>query len=440
MFTRKLLCAASVLIAALTTVNCNKNSGPNPASVNLAPPDQYTQPNQYAAPAAPAVEQSGETQSPNNYEGTSGPLAVAPQPPPPLAVYSQPECPGENYIWTPGYWAYSDAGYYWVPGAWVLAPYAGALWTPPYWAFYDGRYRWHRGYWSHHIGFYGGINYGFGYTGLGFWGGYWNGPDFVYNREVTNVNPGLVHYVYSHSVTNYTPANHISFNGPGGIARQPVPAELAVNREARMAPLPVQTEHLRQFAGDRAQFAGVNRGRPAVTALARPLNGPSAEERPGAPMAAHGAPAEKPGPAARPQEMGAPREMPQRQEPRVAQQGRPIAPAQGMPGPRPEARRGPGAPPAAQPHLEPHAAPREAPQREQPHAARQARPAGRGPGAPSGGRGEAQRVAPEARPAPPQHSQPHAAPGPRRRPEPQAHPAPGARGPGPNREDHGRHG
>ena len=24
--------------------------------------------------------------------------------PPPLPVYEQPICPGEGYIWTPGYW------------------------------------------------------------------------------------------------------------------------------------------------------------------------------------------------------------------------------------------------------------------------------------------------------------------------------------------------
>jgi len=38
--------------------------------------------------------------------------------PPVLPVYTQPLCPSEGYLWTPGYWAwdpdYSD--YYWVPG------------------------------------------------------------------------------------------------------------------------------------------------------------------------------------------------------------------------------------------------------------------------------------------------------------------------------------
>ena len=52
--------------------------------------------------------------------------------PPPLPVYEQPLCPGEGYIWTPGYWAYGDDfdDSYWVPGTWVLAPEIGFLWTP----------------------------------------------------------------------------------------------------------------------------------------------------------------------------------------------------------------------------------------------------------------------------------------------------------------------
>ena len=43
--------------------------------------------------------------------------------PPALPVYEQPICPGDGYLWSPGYWAWSDDdGYYWVPGTWVEAP------------------------------------------------------------------------------------------------------------------------------------------------------------------------------------------------------------------------------------------------------------------------------------------------------------------------------
>ena len=60
--------------------------------------------------------------------------------PPPIPIYQQPYCPGPGYLWTPGYWAYSDFGYYWVPGIWVLPPRIGFLWTPGYWGYNGGRY------------------------------------------------------------------------------------------------------------------------------------------------------------------------------------------------------------------------------------------------------------------------------------------------------------
>ncbi len=60
--------------------------------------------------------------------------------PPVLPVYAQPVCPGDGYLWTPGYWAYGEAGYFWVPGTWVLAPRPGFLWTPGYWGFGGGLY------------------------------------------------------------------------------------------------------------------------------------------------------------------------------------------------------------------------------------------------------------------------------------------------------------
>ena len=82
--------------------------------------------------------------------------------PPALPVYEQPALPAAGYIWTPGYWAYGDAGYFWVPGVWVQPPSAGLLWTPGYWGFEGGVYGWHAGYWGPHVGFYGGVNYGFG--------------------------------------------------------------------------------------------------------------------------------------------------------------------------------------------------------------------------------------------------------------------------------------
>ena len=73
-------------------------------------------------------------------------------------------------------------------GVWVSPPQVGVLWTPGYWGFANGVYLFHRGYWGPHVGFYGGINYGFGYGGGGFFGGRWNGGVFAYNTAVVNVD------------------------------------------------------------------------------------------------------------------------------------------------------------------------------------------------------------------------------------------------------------
>ena len=78
---------------------------------------------------------------------------------------TQPDCPGNDYIWTPGYWFWSPAGYYWVPGAWVPRHMSSAMDADI--GFAGGRYGWHYGYWGPYIGFYGGINYGYGYFGNG---------------------------------------------------------------------------------------------------------------------------------------------------------------------------------------------------------------------------------------------------------------------------------
>ncbi|MGC2269279.1 MAG: YXWGXW repeat-containing protein, partial [Candidatus Acidiferrales bacterium] len=144
--------------------------------------------------------------------------------PPALPVYEQPICPADNYIWTPGYWAYSedDADYYFVPGTWVEAPTPGFLWTPGYWGWNDGVYAWNGGYWGLQIGFYGGVNYGFGYGGIGYEGGYWQGGNFFYNRSVSNVNVTVIHNVYSKTViNNYSTTGRASFNGPGGTSAKP---------------------------------------------------------------------------------------------------------------------------------------------------------------------------------------------------------------------------
>ena len=190
--------------------------------------------------------------------------------PPALPFYDQPVCPGDGYLWTPGYWAYDDSvsDYYWVPGTWIMAPEVGYLWTPGYWGWGDGGFLFYDGYWGPEVGFYGGINYGFGYGGVGFAGGEWRGGTFFYNRSVTNVNVTNVTNVYNRTViVNNT---HTSFNGPGGIVARPTPQEEAYGREPHTAELASQTQHERAASQNRQLFASENHGRPAIAATGKP--------------------------------------------------------------------------------------------------------------------------------------------------------------------------
>src|SRR5258708_1402810 len=120
-------------------------------------------------------------------------------PPPELPVYDQPPMPDDGYLWTPGYWAWSENAqdYYWVPGTWVLAPQPDYLWTAGYWGAAGGVFFWHAGYWGPHIGFYGGVNYGYGYGGTGYEGGYWREGRLYYNRSVNNIRNTNITNVYN---------------------------------------------------------------------------------------------------------------------------------------------------------------------------------------------------------------------------------------------------
>ena len=196
--------------------------------------------------------------------------------PPVLPVYEQPPCPEPGWLWTPGYWAYGDDGYYWVPGAWVPAPYEGALWTPPYWGWSSGLYIFHPGYWGPHVGFYGGVNYGFGYMGIGFVGGEWRDHEFAYNTAVVRVNTTIIHntYVNETIVNNHTIINnnHVAYSGgPGGIRHDPSPEERTAMREQHVAATPVQQQHIQAARSDRSFYAKNNGGHPQTLAAARPI-------------------------------------------------------------------------------------------------------------------------------------------------------------------------
>jgi hypothetical protein len=140
-FIRTILAAAALAltfgVAACNKTNTQQDGAQNqPAQTdNLAPVDgtqtadannqpqsapQATQHNyQQPAPAqqtsaapvaqqyAPQNQDDSNSQSDGSYQDASygQPVLQAQEPPPALPEYSQPPCPGNGYLWTPGYWA-----------------------------------------------------------------------------------------------------------------------------------------------------------------------------------------------------------------------------------------------------------------------------------------------------------------------------------------------
>ena len=334
--------------------------------------------------------------------------------PPELPVYEQPVCPEPNLMWMPGYWAYDqDQGdYYWVPGAWVPAPYEGALWTPPYWGWSNGNYGFYDGYWGPHVGYYGGMNYGFGYGGIGFAGGEWRGHDFAYNTAVVHVDETVIHttYVDRTIVENNTIVNnnHVSYSrGPGGVQHQPTAAEQVAAHDQHSAPTSVQTQHVAAAKTDKTSFAKANGGHPQNAVVAKPLGPEKATPAPGPKAEAKTEPPSQVTPAKQVAQPATPAQHPapkQQAPPAPKQQARPAPQQQAPPAPKQQAR------PAPQQQSRP------APQQQaRPAPQQQARPAPQ----------QQARPAPQqqARPAPQQQARPapapqqHAAPAPKNEPK-----------------------
>jgi hypothetical protein len=173
--------------------------------------------------------------------------------PPPLPVYAQPDCPGDGYLWTPGYWAYDNDAYYWVPGAWVQPPQIGLFWTPCYWGWGGSAFIFHSGYWGSNVGYYGGINYGYGYGGRGYNGGRWEGRNFYYNQAVNNVRSANVRHSYGDRTAFSSNSRSVSYNGgTGGVEAQPTAQERQFSSEQHVHATSAQRAHV--------QAASQNRG------------------------------------------------------------------------------------------------------------------------------------------------------------------------------------
>jgi len=393
-------------------------AGQQPAAVmgqvSSAPPPQASG-EEYDSPADQSAAAAAYDQDQAVVDGDQPALDAA-QPPPPLPEYEQPELSQPGYLWTPGYWSYTEGsggGYYWVPGAWVAPPLPEYLWTPSYWGWDGHRYKFHYGFWGPHVGFYGGINYGFGYTGAGYHGGYWKDKHFFYNTQVNRVNPTMVRNVYVHPVTIIN-NNHFSFNGPRGVQARPTLAEVSVYHEQVVPPMHSQISHQQMAAGNHEMLFSENRGKPAEPAAMRQIAadpGPPEVFRraPAVVRTARPVEAPRPEPAPRPEEAprpgmnapgGAPHNVP-------APEHMPQTAPQRMPEPQ-------RAPQPGLPQHAPESAPVQRPLPPHPPAMPEPRPAPQ----------PQPRPAPESHPAPAPHPVPESRPAPAPHPAPAAHPAP----------------
>jgi hypothetical protein len=227
-----------------------------------------------------------------------GSVAVAP---PELPTYEQPSPPEEDLVWTPGFWAWSEdlSDYYWVPGTWAAAPIVGYLWTPGYWVARRGRFAWRAGYWGPHVGFYGGINYGYGYFGRGYVGGSWRDGHMAYNSAVTNLGNFHSNYTYSQPMATGASSLRASYRSD---SIQPNAAEIAAAREYHIPPTSVQLQHLHAAGDSPGLRASSNGGHPSYGATQLPgetLNPPLPQtQHAGTLSFTHSAPPPRPAKAA----------------------------------------------------------------------------------------------------------------------------------------------
>jgi hypothetical protein len=133
-------------------------------------------------------------------------------------------------------------------------------------------YVFHPGYWAAHVGYYGGINYGFGYAGVGFTGGRWEGNAFAYNSAVSNLNSSIIHNTYRDAPVGNSVVSKVSYNGgPGGLTTLPTAEERLVASEPHIPATPLQHRNAQQAAGSPTRLVRAEVGHPALATVGKPV-------------------------------------------------------------------------------------------------------------------------------------------------------------------------
>lgn len=79
--------------------------------------------------------------------GQPGPTIEVQQAPPAPIVETVPPSPDVTYVWTPGYWTWSDR-WVWYPGRWLLPPHPRSIWIGGRWELHRGHvYHYYPGHW-----------------------------------------------------------------------------------------------------------------------------------------------------------------------------------------------------------------------------------------------------------------------------------------------------
>jgi hypothetical protein len=149
-----------------------------------------------------------------------------------------------------------------------MAPEVGYLWTPGYWGWGGGGFLFNEGYWGLSVGFYGGIDYGFGYFGHGYEGGRWENGHFFYNTAVNRVDANAIHNVYNTRVNEGLTASATTAVTAGSTRAPRLKKRLPLVAR-HIGPVSAQTQHAWAAHNNPQQRLSANHGAPPVTATPR---------------------------------------------------------------------------------------------------------------------------------------------------------------------------
>ena len=110
------------------------------------------------------------------------------------------------------------------------------------------------------------MNYGYGYGGVGYYGGRWDGGAFRYNTAITRVNVNVIHNTYIDRNVVHNGGGRASFNGPGGTQAHATPEQLRAAQGQHVGATSAQTAHVQDARGNHQLLASVNHGHPSTMA------------------------------------------------------------------------------------------------------------------------------------------------------------------------------